>query len=239
MSDGALEQALDDPVGASLRGAHAGLARTVGRAVAYRPDVASFCAVPPRPTPQDWDDLARLLGPGGFADLFSSPARPPAGWAPVFALAGLQLVGPTTAPTVTTSPGRIVELGDADVDDMTALVEATRPGPFWPRTVELGTYLGVRDASGALVAMAGERLRPPGATEISAVCTAPQARGRGYAAALVLALVERIAVRGERAFLHVAGDNVAARRLYERLGFTVRREVTFHGHTVPDGGYPA
>ena len=114
---------------------------------------------------------------------------------------------------------------------MLALVERTRPGPFLPRTIELGTYLGVRD-DGVLVAMAGERLHPPGWTEISAVCTDPAARGRGLATRLVRALVHGIRARGEQPFLHAAADNPAI-GLYESLGFRHRRGVTFAAARVP------
>lgn len=81
--------------------------------------------------------------------------------------------------------------------------------------------------------MAGERLRPPGWTEISAVCTAPEARGRGHAARLVSALMAGILARGERPFLHVAETNTAAIALYERLGLESRTHVTFRGFRMP------
>jgi predicted GNAT family acetyltransferase len=126
----------------------------------------------------------------------------------------------------------VVELGGADVPEMIRLAELTRPGPFCPRTTALGTHLGVRE-DGVLVAMAGERLRPPGWTEISAVCTAPAARGRGHASTLVHALAQRIVHRGERPFLHVAADNANAIALHRSLGFAVRRRVRFHGYRVP------
>ncbi|WP_305091651.1 GNAT family N-acetyltransferase [Prescottella sp. R16] len=226
---------LDDRlVHASLTGSHAHLARTAGRAAVYAPEVATFCAVPADATADDWDDLARLLGSGGFADLFDCPSLPPAHWQPVFRVDGLRMVGPATSPPVPElAPGRaLVELGPDDRADMLELVDATRPGPFWPRTPELGTYLGIRE-HGTLVAMAGERLRPPGWTEISAVCTAPDARGQGHAAHLVRALAGRITARGDRPFLHVVDTNTTAIDLYTRLGFRVDRPVTFRGFRVP------
>ncbi|KAA9379927.1 GNAT family N-acetyltransferase [Microbispora cellulosiformans] len=225
--------ALDDPVGESLRGHHAHLGRRLGRAAGYLPEVASFSTVSAEPDPAEWDDLARLLGRGGFADLFSCPATPPADWEPLFTLDGLQLVFPASPVRADVeADSEIVELGAGDVPEMLDLTARTRPGPFWPRTHELGTYLGIRE-SGALVAMAGERLRPPGWTEISAVCTAPEARGRGHAARLVNALVARITARNERPFLHAAEANTSAIALYERLGFAVRRRVTFRGFRTP------
>ncbi|GAA4605330.1 GNAT family N-acetyltransferase [Actinoallomurus liliacearum] len=227
--------ALDDPVGESLRGQHAHLARRLGRAATYLPGVSTFSAVSTDPDPAEWADLARLLGRGELADMFSCPVIPPPDWEPVFVLEGLQLIWPgggrPDRPPAEIENG-VVELGADNVPEMLDLVARGRPGPFWPRTHELGTYVGIRD-NGTLVAMAGERLRPRGWTEISAVCTAPEARGRGHAAHLVRALVARVLARNERPFLHVAAANTRATALYERLGFETRKHVTFRGFRTP------
>lgn len=128
----------------------------------------------------------------------------------------------------------ITELGPADISEMRALVALTQPGPFGPRTPELGRYIGVRH-DGELLAMAGERLRLDGATEISAVCTRPDHRGRGLAAALVVDAATHIAGRGDLPFLHAAATNTDAIRVYEKLGFTLRRMITAIIIKAPSG----
>ena len=115
----------------------------------------------------------------------------------------------------------------ADVGEALALVELTRPGPFAERTIEMGRYWGHLDAGNRLLAMAGERLHLDGHTEISAVCTHPEARGQGLAAALTRHVARAILERDETPFLHVAEGNDGARRVYERLGFRRRRTVEF------------
>jgi ribosomal protein S18 acetylase RimI-like enzyme len=220
---------LDNPARASLLGPHARLAVSHGLAVRYRPDVSVFVTLPDEPDDGAWRDVADLLGPGAVVPIAGLATPPPEGWEIVSDGAGVQLVddGVAAGPDA-----EAIRLGDADVPEMLALVERTKPGPFRPRTVEMGTYLGIRHG-GRLVAMAGERLHPPGFTEISAVCTDVGHRGRGLATRLVLTLVAGIRERGETPFLHAAASNVNAIRLYESLGFRLRRRIRFLRVRVP------
>jgi GNAT superfamily N-acetyltransferase len=101
-----------------------------------------------------------------------------------------------------------VPLGRADVPEMLDLTARAKPGPFLPRTFELGTYLGIH-RRGKLVAMAGERLHPEDWTEISAVCTDEAWRGQGLATRLIRAVGAVIRARGDIPFLHAVANNPA------------------------------
>jgi ribosomal protein S18 acetylase RimI-like enzyme len=214
---------LDNPAWHALGGPHRPFAQTHGAARRYHPDVSVFHALPDLPDAQAWADLAALVGPGAELALSGPHLAPPGGWTVIASGEGVQML----AEHLDAAPDEeAVGLTAADVPAMLDLVERTQPGPFRPRTIELGTYLGIR-REGRLVAMAGERLHPPGWTEISAVCTDPDFRGQGLAGRLVRAVAHGIADRGERALLHAAATNTHAIRLYEQLGFVLRRRTTF------------
>lgn len=117
-------------------------------------------------------------------------------------------------------------LTEDDASDMLALALLTKPGPFRSRTPELGPFIGVRE-EGRLVSMAGRRLRLDGFTELSGVCTHPERRCRGYAAALSRAVVSDILASGEGAFLHAFADHPATIDFYRSLGFEVRARMTY------------
>ncbi|MFJ4655791.1 GNAT family N-acetyltransferase [Nocardia sp. NPDC088792] len=210
---------LDDPIRTSLRGAHRRFAGWVGRVGRYDPEVAEFVGHPPELDDQDWTDLATLLGPGGGTALRGFGHVPPSGWVVRGAFGSVQMDG--SALRVAPDPDLDV-LTAADVPEILELIARTEPGPYAPRTIEMGTYLGIR-IDGRLVAMAGERMHPPGWTEISAVCTDPEFRGKGLASRLIRAVGAGIRARGETPFLHARADNVTAISLYETLGFTLRK----------------
>lgn len=216
------EALLENPAYAALCGAHARFAQVRGRARRYPVDVAPFLALPSPPSPQDWRDAAGLVAPGTYAAVRYSGAELPDGWRAVEAFDLVQMIGEQVTGV---DCSEAIPLGAADVPEMLELVAQTEPGPFLTRTIELGDYLGIR-CDGALVAMAGERLHLDGWTEISAVCTKPDHRGQGLASRLIGALIAGIQLRSERAFLHVLSTNTGAIRLYEELGFCVRRTAT-------------
>jgi ribosomal protein S18 acetylase RimI-like enzyme len=219
---------LDDPARAALLGPHAHLSQSVGAVVRYHPDVSVFVSLPPDPGEQDFRDAAKLLGPGGRLAIGGVATAPP-GWEQVMDMAGVQMVAENVAAA---GDAEAVRLGVVDLPEMFALIEHANPGPFRPRTIEMGTYLGIR-REGRLIAMAGERLHPPGFTEISAVCTDAGFRGQGLATRLVHAVAQGIVERGETPFLHASAANVSAIRLYEALGFRLRRRVMFSAYLVP------
>lgn len=219
------EDALDDATRASLTGTHAALALRRGRAVRFLPDVSPFAAVPKDVTDEDWDNLRALARTSPVVLMDGSPGVETVASNQIV---GLQMVaGPLfgrrqRAAHKPSNSFEIVRLGPNDADDMLALANRTRPGPFARRTGELGVYFGARH-DGTLVAMAGERLRPQGWSEISGVCTDEAFRGRGLARRLMTHVADSALDRGARPFLHVVAANTGAIRLYESMGYVRRR----------------
>ncbi len=209
---------LDNVMWHAMSGPQSDLAERVGAAGRFQRDVAPFNGIDL--SPGSWSDLGALIGPGHRALLFAPGVDVPDGWVVESSFACLQFVAGALKPC---SGLELVDLGPEDTDEILELVGATKPGPFSRRTIEMGRYLGYRE-SGRLIAMAGERAKPPGYAEVSAVCTADDYRGRGLGAELTLAVAEHIRDRGDEAFLHVVDTNVGAIRLYESLGFEVRRD---------------
>jgi predicted GNAT family acetyltransferase len=214
---------LDRPVWNALRSRQAGLAIGEARAWRFAPEYGVFAAAADGSAASQ-AALAALLPAGGEIWLVETAAVPPP---PGFVLRSASLCHQMVARAVTpdTADVAFVDLEESDAPEMHALATLTVPGPFFARTHRLGQFVGVRQG-GRLVAMAGERMKPPGATEVSGVCTHPAHRGRGYAGALMREVTRRILARGELAFLHVYASNTGAIALYEALGFALRREMT-------------
>ena len=225
--------ALDDAVWSSLTGAHAHLAAG-GDLVRRSPvDVAPFAAVRTWDDPRVWAAIIDLVGHGASFPAPPESVRLPSGWTRGEPFPGVRLVE-TERLTGRPDPEAVL-LGADDVPEMLDLVARAQPGPFLPRTYQLGRYVGVR-RDGHLVAMAGERLRPAGWTEISAVATDERYRGTGLATRLVLDTVDHVHARGDRAMLHASAANTGAIRLYESLGFTLHERMAFGSVRTPLSG---
>lgn len=217
---------LDRPVWSALTTRQAHLALGDARAWRIDPDFGPFAAAADGSA-----DCAAALGALGLATrslavVETAPAAPAPGLRRISAaVCNQMLLGELTESARDDAlAGRIERLGPADHEEMQALVRLTRPGPFGPRTPELGAFFGIR-IDGRLAAMAGERMQPTGFTEVSGVCTHPGHRGAGYGAILSRHVARRIAARGEQAFLHVYDTNVGAISVYEALGFRLRRQL--------------
>jgi ribosomal protein S18 acetylase RimI-like enzyme len=206
----------------ALVGRQAHIAEGSGRARRFVADVSPFVATLDD-SPAAVADLGRLIPATGTAMMLQAEPTPfPDGVTGDSGYLGVQMVARAVARPDPSSD--VVELGEADAADMLALATLTQPGPFLPRTHVMGGFVGIRD-HGRLVAMAGERMKPPGFTEVSAVCTHPDARRRGHASLLTRVVAARIMARGETPFLHAFASNHAAIRLYEKLGFVFSRKM--------------
>ncbi|SFS03154.1 Predicted acetyltransferase, GNAT family [Granulicella pectinivorans] len=220
-----MQEPLDNPIWNSLTTMHAALAvgAGAGKGLARRfPATIGPLAGLKEATPEAYADLAAITPEGDLAVLFlEQKAVVPAGWELLREGALIQMVCPEV-PDEPEIAASIAPLGAEDAAEMVALAKLTEPGPFREGTPTLGGFLGIR-MDGRLAAMAGQRLSPGALTEVSAVCTHPDFRGRGYARALVAAVARQIHARGRTPFLTSYAANAGAIKVYEQVGFATRR----------------
>lgn len=227
-----LTHPLDRPVWSALTTRLAPLAIRAeqggGAALRLDPDIGVFVAAADGSADSRaaLDDLCRrhpgagLVEPEGMPIAAVLPDLPVVSRAPCVQM--------TAAALTPDAPGEldVLTLSGADADEMLALATLTRPGPFRKGTLRLGGFVGVR-REGRLIAMAGERMKVDGFSELSGVCTHPDFRGQGLAGALSRIVVDRILARGEQAFLHAYAEHVATIAFYEGLGFSIRARMTY------------
>lgn len=219
------ESLLDNPIWQALTTKHAAFNEGNERLKYFYPEVSPFVAM------ADWQEEDRnylesnLPSDRGFFYIIRDKIQLPGSCRKVFTIPLWQMVMqqhiPFTLTDVTIQP-----LDQSHIPAMIELTALTRPGPFSQRTIEFGNYIGIFEKD-QLVAMAGERLKVPGYTEVSAICTHPDATGKGYGAALLSAACARILEKGDIPFLHVRNDNTRAIQLYENAGFRIRCEMDF------------
>jgi GNAT superfamily N-acetyltransferase len=245
---------LANPIWNSLVTEHAQLAQGDDRARRYPPYVGPLSGIR-EPSPECYEALAPLAIETPVVLFDPAPIRPPDGWKILRRGPIVQMLRPAHATNLgdpvlafmrsessTRSGAQSIEadslrpwLGDHepglrqltpdDAPAMVALAELTEPGPFRLRTMELGNFYGIFHGD-QLVSMAGKRLHLPDMTEVSGVCTHPDARGRGYARKLMSIVIDEIERDGKQAFLHALAENPAI-RLYEQLGFALSHEFDF------------
>ncbi len=221
------ESVLDNPVWHALTTTQAHFASGTDLAKHFPLEVAPFAAIVDH-SDAAYHDLAQIVPVGQPAGSMIGvwgvdlPSELP-GCTTHFSATPNQMVSQQPIPMPDAIDG-LVDLTPDDVPEMLDLIRLTEPGPFFERTIELGHYVGIRQ-DGRLVAMAGERTQPQGYCEVSAVCTHPDYRGRGYAGLLVSQIAAENWQRGVVPFLHVSPENPAAIRVYEKLGFRLRRQL--------------
>jgi len=214
---------LDRPIWSALTTRQADIAERVSGAVRLRPEYGVFAAAADATEPSRIALNYLDIGPEGLWCLERDPVEPPPGLlithhsAPCVQMVADHVIAPKP-------DFQVLRLGEKDAPAMLALARMTEPGPFFAHTNRMGNFIGVK-AKELLIAMAGERLRPQGYTEVSGVCTHPDHRGRGYAAGLMRLVARRMLARGETPFLHAYAANEGAIGLYETLGFAVRRPI--------------
>lgn len=213
---------LDRPVWNTLATSHAAFAVGGDRARRFAPDIGPLAGARDD-EPESLAALAELVPAGGTLLLLQAePIVLPGALVATTKAPGVQMILERLV-DVDAEP-RIEPLTAADAPAMIALAMLTKPGPFAARTHELGNFFGIKE-QGVLVAMAGERMKHDGYSEVSGVCTHPDARGRGFARSLSAHVARRIVDRGEVPYLHAYATNTAAVGLYESLGFRLRREM--------------
>ncbi len=217
-----MQHPLDNPIWHALTGPQANLAIGSGQARQYPRDVTPFAAIA-EPSASAYADLAAL--PAGEEARLVRPADEPtpAGWQTLSVRPLIQMVADDIVAKETNMLDKLHVLGANDAADMLQLAELAKPGPFGPRTFTLGRYVGYR-RDGRLLAMAGERFRPPGFVEVSAISVHPDARRMGLGAALTMSVARHVLAQGLVPFLHVFPDNPAI-ALYHRLGFRERARL--------------
>ncbi|RWC31713.1 MAG: GNAT family N-acetyltransferase [Mesorhizobium sp.] len=214
-----MKHVLDRPIWSALATRHQAFAQGDNLAKRYRPSIVSFAATA-ADDPESLQALGRLIPPYESAILVQADAIAlPARFSVISTAALVQMIA--EPPLQIVSDERVQRMTRDDATEMLALASITKPGPFTLEALNLGDFWGVR-IGGRLVAMAGERMKQPGYTELSGVCSHPEFRGGGLGRLLSLFVASQIMARGEIPYLHAYASNAAAIGLYESIGFRLR-----------------
>ncbi|RFS19320.1 GNAT family N-acetyltransferase [Chitinophaga silvatica] len=216
---------LNNPVWSALTTEQASFARGGEIFKRFQPGVLSFAACQ-HPETDNPATLEPWLEENETFYLVGKLPEIPSKWHIINTLPCAQMVLTELNTDLKFSDLPIRRLGEKDSTEMFELINSIQPGYYFKNTHKLGSYFGIH-LDGKLVAMAGERMKLAGFTELSAICTHPDYRGRGLAQQLIVALCEEHRQSGSTSFLHVATANTGAIKLYEHMGFRHRTEINF------------
>ena len=206
----------------SLTGAQAHFALGNGRARRYAPGFSPILGFA-EPNDPDFADIDPYCEPAERFYCAGWTGPVPRGWELAIESSMYCMVWDGRAVPEESDSGTFI-LGPKDGAEAVDLATLTRPGPFGPRTIELGTCIGIRDGD-RLVARAGERAHVGQFREVSGVCTHPDVQGRGLARRLMHLVIARQLASSQMPFLHVMRDNVIVHDFYLRMGFVDRHEI--------------
>lgn len=221
-----MDHVLDNPIWNALSTGNRNLAFGNDKALYIKRDVGFFAGLKTNSI-ENIAALHHLISPGTTVYLFIDGEVPVSSKWQVHKKTGILQMVLHSGKTVINKSDDIVPLYDKDIPAMIELTKLTNPGPFLSRSIDYGNYEGIFN-NDQLIAMAGQRLQPDPYTEVSAVCTHPDHTGKGYAARLIINQINKIINDSRVPFLHVYPDNDSAIKLYKKLGFSVRKELTLY-----------
>lgn len=121
------------------------------------------------------------------------------------------------------NPGEIVRLTPADRKELLRFYERSYAGhSFEPQMLDTQQYYGLRRGR-QLASVAGVHVYSPKykVAALANIATAPEHRGKGYAAAVISHLCRQLLRKVKHIGLNVAADNSSAVECYRSLGFGV------------------
>jgi ribosomal protein S18 acetylase RimI-like enzyme len=216
---------LDNPIYNSLATTHQHYAKGNDNVKFYKEDVTAFAGLK-KYNKENFQSLHEISPADSLFVIFTlGQVEIPANWKITTTIDMFQMVYKGSENSGQENYDEVLtDLNESHISAMSDLVNLTKPGPFLARTIDLGNYKGIFKAD-QLVSMAGHRISPYPFIEISAVCTHPEHLGNGYSFKILNNLVTGILAQSQTPFLHVRNDNIAAVKLYEKLGFRIRTDM--------------
>ncbi|MEO5911082.1 MAG: GNAT family N-acetyltransferase [Pelobium sp.] len=219
-----MKHPLDNPIYHALKSNHHHFSVGTENVRFYNREIAHFAGMKDY-SEKDFEELFQYADLEGVFIIFSPSAiEIPENWQLIREIDMFQLVYEQDTQPEGIKEIELINLKENHVEEMIALVELTKPGPFLSKTIDLSNYTGVFN-NGKLIAMAGHRFHANDYIEISAVCTHPDHLGKGYAYEVIREQVRRILEKSQIPFLHVRNDNIGAVKLYQKLGFKIRIDM--------------